>query len=131
MDGRRQTRGAGRNMGRFLQAITQGTRVLFRMLREHINDIRIRWSPKERRGASYDPGLFLETPEHARKLIRHLQDELDKACRERNKELISEVGEILARVETLSRKFFRWEENLSRSLDAQELREIKKLPLGF
>ena len=42
------------------------------MLREHINDIRIRWSPKERRGSGYDPVLFLETPEQARKLIKHL-----------------------------------------------------------
>ncbi len=77
--------------------------------------------------------LFLraETPEQARKLISHLQDELEKARREKNKELISEVGQILARVENLSRKFFRWEESLARSLDAQELREIKKLPLGF
>jgi hypothetical protein len=101
------------------------------MLREHINDIRIRWSPKERRGAAYDPLLFLETPEQARKLIKHLQDELRKARKEKNRELIFEVGEILARVESLSRKFFRWEENLARSLDAQDLREIKKLPLGF
>ncbi len=101
------------------------------MLREHINDIRIRWSPRERRGESYDPGLFLETPEQARKLIRHLQDELEKARREKNKELIFEVGDILARVENLARKFFRWEESLARALDAQELREIKKLPLGF
>ena len=101
------------------------------MLREHINDIRIRWSPKERRGASYDPRLFLETPEQARKLIKHLNDELLKARNEKNRELIFDVGEILARVESLSRKFFRWEENLARSLDAQELREIKKLPLGF
>lgn len=101
------------------------------MLREHINDIRVRWNPKERRGSAYDPGLFLETPEQARKLIRHLQQELDKALRARNKELISEVGEILGRVEHLSRKFFRWEENISRSLKTEDLREIKKLPLNF
>jgi hypothetical protein len=101
------------------------------MLREHINDIRIRWSPKERRGSTYDPVLFLETPEQARKLIRHLQEELARARQERNKELISEVDEILSRVERLSRKFFRWEQSMSRSLEAQDLREIKSLPLSF
>ena len=58
------------------------------MLREHINDIRIRWSPKERRGNGYDPVLFLETPEQARKLIKHLHQELARAHQERNKELI-------------------------------------------
>jgi hypothetical protein len=111
--------------------LTPGRKRFLSMLREHINDIRIRWSPKERRGAAYDPLLFLETPEQARRLIKHLQDELHKARKEKNKELIFEVGEILARVEILSRKFFRWEENLTRALDTQELREIKKLPLGF
>jgi hypothetical protein len=101
------------------------------MLREHINDIRIRWSPKERRGSTYDPVLFLETPEQARKLIRHLQEELARARQERNQELISEVDEILSRVERLSKKFFRWEQSMSRSLEAQDLREIKSLPLSF
>jgi len=101
------------------------------MLREHINDIRIRWSPKERRGSAYDPVLFLETPEQARKLIRHLEEELARARQERNKELVSEVGEILARVERLSKKFFRWEQSMTRALEAQDLREIKNLPLGF
>jgi hypothetical protein len=103
----------------------------FAMLREHINDIMTRWSPKERRGSLYDPVRFLETPEQARKLIRHLQQELNKARRERNKELVSEVGEILYRVEQLSKKFFRWEENMHRALKEEDLREIKKLPLGF
>jgi DNA-binding transcriptional regulator GbsR (MarR family) len=101
------------------------------MLREHINDIMTRWSPKERRGSLYDPVMFLETPEQARKLISHLQHELKKARRERNQELVSEVGEILSRVENLSKKFFRWEENMRRSLREEDLREIKKLPLGF
>jgi len=101
------------------------------MLREHINDIRIRWSPKERRGSAYDPVLFLETPEQARKLIRHLEEELARARQERNKELVSEVGDILARVERLSKKFFRWEQSMTRALEAQDLREIKNLPLGF
>jgi len=101
------------------------------MLREHINEIMVRWSPKERRGSRYDPVLFLETPEQARKLIRHLQAELDRARREKNTELISEVVEVLDRVENLSKRFFRWEEDISRNLKAQELREIKKLPLGF
>jgi hypothetical protein len=103
----------------------------FSMLREHINDIMIRWSPRERRGSTYDPGLFLETPEQARKLIRHLSEELTRAKSAKNKELIAEIGEILTRVECLAKRFFRWEENMSRSLTAEELREIKKLPLGL
>ena len=101
------------------------------MLKEHINDIMTRWNPKERRGSTYDPVAFLETPEQARRLIRHLQAELARAQREKNKELVYELGESLARVERLSRKFFRWEENMNRSLNAQDLREIKKIPLGF
>ena len=101
------------------------------MLREHINDIRVRWSPRERAGSKYDPGLFVETPEQARKLMRHLEAELARARRERNRELAAEVGEILARVEHLSRKFFRWERRTARSLRAQDMREIKKLPLGL
>jgi len=101
------------------------------MLREHVNEIMIRWAPKERRGATYDPGLFLETPEQARKLIRHLRDEFQRAQEERNKELMSEVGAQLARVESLSKRFFRWEQSINRSLQAEDLREIKKLPLGL
>ena len=101
------------------------------MLREHINDIMVRWSPKERRRGDYDPGIFLETPEQARKLIRHLEEQLELARRERNKELIYELGEVLAKVEAISLKFFRWERNIARSLAAHETREIKKMPLGF
>jgi len=101
------------------------------MLREHINDIMIRWSPKERRGSSYDPVRFVETPEQARKLINHLENELEKAQRERNAELVSEMGATLAQVERLAKKFFRWEENMSRRVNAEDLREIKKLPLSF
>jgi len=101
------------------------------MLREHINDIMVRWSPKERRGSRYDPCAFLETPEQARKLIQHLEKELARARRDKNAELITEMLETLFKVESLSRKFFRWEENMARNLKAQELREIKKLPLGF
>ena len=101
------------------------------MLREHINDIMIRWSPRERPGTTYDPGMFLETPEQARRLIRHLRKQLSKAGLERNNELASEIGEILTKVESLSRKFFRWERAMSRSLTAQDIREIKKLPIGL
>jgi len=101
------------------------------MLREHINDIMTRWSPRERPGSTYDPSLFLETPEQARRLIRHLQAELVKTRIERNAELIQEVGENLAKVERLAKKFFRWEEKMSRASHAQDLREIKKLPLGL
>jgi hypothetical protein len=101
------------------------------MLREHINDIAVRWNPKERRGSRYDPARFLETPEQARKLIRHLEDELDRARAEKNRELVDETLEILCRVESLSRRFFRWEQAVSRSIETEEIREIKKLPLGF
>jgi hypothetical protein len=101
------------------------------MLREHINDIMVRWNPKERRGTRYDPALFLETPEQARKLIRHLEAELARARVEKNRELIAEILEILLRVENLSKRFFRWEQAVSRSVETEEMREIKKLPLGF
>jgi hypothetical protein len=101
------------------------------MLREHVNEIMIRWAPKERRGSTYDPVRFLETPEQARKLIRHLQDELSRAERDRNRELITELCETLARVESLSKRFFRWEQTIDRALQADDLREIKKLPLGL
>ncbi len=101
------------------------------MLREHVNDIMIRWCPKERRGSEYDPVIFLETPEQARKLIRHLQQQLQRAKQDRNKELVDETQHILSRVESLSKRFFRWEQTMSRSLEADDLREIKKLPLGF
>jgi hypothetical protein len=101
------------------------------MLREHNNGIMIRWSPKETRGGDYDPTLFIETPEQARKLIRHLKDELRRAHMEKNQELMLELDSVLSRVESLSRKFFRWEQAISRSLRADELREIRKLPLQF
>lgn len=101
------------------------------MLREHINDIMSRWSPKERRGSTYDPTLFVETSDQARKLIGHLEAELAKARKERNFELVNEISNNLARVESLSRQFFRWEKNRERSLELEEMREIKKLPLGL
>jgi len=101
------------------------------MLREHITDIMVRWCPKERAGRVYDPGLFLETPEQARKLIRHLRERLSRADRERHRELVSEIQEIVARVEILSRKFFHWERSMSRLVTAQEIEEIKKLPIGL
>ncbi len=101
------------------------------MLREHINDIMVRWSPRERRGSRYDPGIYLETPEQARKLVRHLEQQLSQARRDRNRELESELAAILKTVEGLSRRFFRWERELSRSVNTQELQEIRKLPLGF
>lgn len=101
------------------------------MLREHINDIRIRWSPRDRGGSTYDPGLYLETPEQARRLIQHLNAELKRAHQEKNTELVREVGEILEKVERLAKRFFRWEERMTRALNTEDLREIKKLPLGF
>lgn len=101
------------------------------MLREHVNEIWTRWNPKDRRGGTYDPVRYLETPEQARKLMNHLEKELCKARSEKNQELIAEVEEQLAQVEHLSRKFFRWEDNMSRNLKAAEIEEIKKLPLNF
>jgi len=101
------------------------------MLKEHINDIMTRWSPKERRGAKYDPVMFLETPEQARKLLNHLKRELKKAAEEKNVALAQELQEVLDTVEKLSKKFFRWEDDLRRSLESQDLKEIRKLPLGF
>jgi hypothetical protein len=101
------------------------------MLREHVNDIRVRWCPKVRRGSEYDPVTYLETPEQARKLLHHLQHELQKAKKDRNRELVQEIEQILARVESLSKRFFRWEQNMGRSLEADDIREIKKLPLVF
>lgn len=86
------------------------------MLKEHINDIMTRWSPKERRGSNYDPVAFLETPEQARKLLSHLQKELDRARRAKNKELIQEMEDTLAKVEHLSKRFFRWEQTITRQL---------------
>jgi hypothetical protein len=101
------------------------------MLREHINDIMTRWSPRERPGSAYDPSLFLETSDQARKLIVHLRAEVDKARREKNSELIQELEDNLAKVERLAKRFFRWEDKISRAVNAQEVREIRKLPLGF
>jgi hypothetical protein len=101
------------------------------MLREHINEIMTRWSPKERRGAKYDPMVFLETPEQARKLLIHLRKELKKAAAEKNIALVQEIEEVLETVEKLSKQFFRWEDDIQRSLESQDLREIRKLPLGF
>ena len=101
------------------------------MLREHITDIMVRWCPKERAGRVYDPGVFLETPEQARKLIRHLREQLTRADRERNMELASEIQGILSRVENLSRKFFHWERNMTRLVTAEEIEEIRKLPIGL
>ncbi len=101
------------------------------MLRDQINAIMIRWGPKERKGSDYDPVIFLETPEQARKLIRHLEQELAQARRDRNVELVSELQGVLARVDSLSQRFFRWEQRIDRTVKAQELNEIRKLPLGF
>jgi len=109
----------------------QGKGLRLPMLREHINDIMTRWNPRERRGTRYDPSHFLETPEQARKLILHLRSELEKARRERNAELMHEIQEKLAKVERLAKRFFRWEDQMARAVNAQEVREIKKLPLAF
>jgi hypothetical protein len=101
------------------------------MLREHVTDIMTRWCPKQRRGSRYDPTAFLETPEQARKLIRHLETRLVVAKSERNKELIAELQEALNIVEDLSRRFFRWERDIERALEAEEAKEFKKMPIRF
>lgn len=64
-------------------------------------------------------------------MLRHLDQQLRRAKQDRNKELVAELEDVLSRVESLSKKFFRWEQSMSRSLEAEDLREIKKLPLGF
>lgn len=101
------------------------------MLREHINDIRSRWNPKERRGSSYDPSIYVETPEQARKLLEHLKQKLREAQKNRDKYLACEIAQSLDRVESIAKRFFRWEENLSKSMKDQDLREIKNLPIRF
>ena len=101
------------------------------MLREQINDIMVRWNPKERRGSTYDPGSFIETPEQARRLISHLRQQLEKARMNKNTELVNDINKILLKVENLAQRFFRWEANNQRTLQLQEMREIKKLPVRF
>ncbi len=101
------------------------------MLREHINDIRTRWSPKERAGSPYDPSIYLESPEQARRLINYLKEKLNRARRNHDRVLAEEISETLLKVENLSRKFFRWEENIANSLNRQDLKEINDLPVIF
>lgn len=101
------------------------------MLRGQVNDIMVRWCPKQRRGSGYDPVAFLETPEQARKLIKHLKQQLANARSSRNKELISELQEALSVVESLSVKFFRWERDIDRTVAAEEMKEFKKMPIRF
>lgn len=101
------------------------------MLKEHINDIMTRWSPKQRPGSSYDPTIFLESPEQARKLLAHLQERLNRAQKEKNKELVEEIESALDTVEKLAKQFFRWEQAMERTLEAHERKEIERLPLGF
>jgi hypothetical protein len=101
------------------------------MLREHINDMRTRWSPKERAGSLYDPHIYLESPEQARRLINYLNEKLTKAKKNHDRVLAEEIFETLLKVENLSRKFFRWEENISNSLNKQDLKEINELPVIF
>jgi polyhydroxyalkanoate synthesis regulator phasin len=90
-----------------------------------------RWNPKERRGAAYDPVSFVETPEQARRLMSHLEQQLTKARQEKNAELIKDIKEVLLKVESLAQKFFRWEAHNERALQLQEMREIRKLPVRF
>ncbi|MGC8603663.1 MAG: hypothetical protein ACP5VS_08255 [Desulfomonilaceae bacterium] len=101
------------------------------MLREHINDIRTRWSPKQRAGSPYDPHVYLESPEQARKLINYLKEKLIRARKNHDRVLAEEISETLLKVENLSRKFFRWEESISNSLNKQDLKEINELPVIF
>ena len=101
------------------------------MLREHINDIRTRWSPKERAGSPYDPDIYIESPEQARRLINYLTEKLIKAKKNHDRVSVQEISETLLKVENLSRKFFRWEESISSSLNKQDLKEINELPVVF
>lgn len=104
---------------------------LIRMLREHVNDIRSRWNPKERRGSRYDPSIYVETPEQARKLLNHLKEKLQEAQKNRDKYLASEIAQSLDKVESIAKRFFRWEESLTKTLRDQDLKEIKDLPIRF
>lgn len=101
------------------------------MLKEHINEIRSKWNPKERRGSGYDPSIYVETPEQARKLLNHLKQKLRDAQKNRDHYLASEISQSLEKVESIARRFFRWEESLSKTLQDQDLREIKNLPIRF
>lgn len=101
------------------------------MLKGQINDIVNRWGPRETKSERYDPLRFIETPEQARKLLTHLTRELEQAKIEKNRELIAELTAILSKVESIASRFFRWEQSIQRSVDEQEIKEIKKLPLGF
>ncbi len=101
------------------------------MLKEHINDIMTRWSPKQRPGSSYDPEIFLESPEQARRLITHLNEQLERAQREKNHKLIEEIEAVLQTVERLAKHFFKWEQAMERALESHERKEIEKLPLGL
>lgn len=101
------------------------------MLREHVNDIRSRWSPKERRGSVYDPNIYIETPEQARKLLSHLKQKLREAEKNRDHYLAQEIAQSLNKVECIARRFFRWEESLTKTLKEQDMREIKNLPIRF
>ena len=101
------------------------------MLREHINDIRTRWSPKERADKQYDPQIYLESPEQARRLINHLNEKLERANKNHDRVLAQEISGTLEKVQNLSRSFFRWEESISSSLNRQDLKEINELPVIF
>ncbi len=101
------------------------------MLREHVNDIRSRWNPKERRGSVYDPSIYVETPEQARKLLNHLKQKLREAQKNRDHYLASEIAHSLDKVEAIARRFFRWEESLSKTMQDQDMREIRNLPIRF
>ncbi len=101
------------------------------MLKEHVNDIRSRWNPKERRGSAYDPNIYIETPEQARKLLTHLKKRLLEAQKNRDHHLVRDISQSLDKVEAIARRFFRWEESLTKTLKDQDLREIKNLPIRF
>jgi hypothetical protein len=101
------------------------------MLREHINDIRVRWSPKERAGSQYDPQIYLESPEQARKLINYLSEKLKRARTNHDRVLAEEISQTLLQVENLSKRFFRWEENIFKNLEKHDLKEINELPVRF
>ena len=64
-------------------------------------------------------------------LINYLNEKLTKAKKNHYCVLAEEICETLLKVENLSRKFFRWEENISNSLNKQDLKEINELPVIF
>jgi hypothetical protein len=73
----------------------------------------------------------LESPEQARKLINYLNEKLKRARTNHDRVLAEEISQTLLQVENLSKRFFRWEENIFKNLEKHDLKEINELPVRF